>query len=76
MNAEHRPIHPRLAVAVAPGRVIDVPGDLVAAILAADPVVRRECAKWSRMFGSDGRVILIDPDLVARILGRWPEINR
>lgn len=76
MGAEHWPVSFRLALVVAPGRVLDVPDGLVAAILAAEPTVRRECVKWSGMFGAGGRVILVDPDLVDRILSRWPEMKR
>jgi hypothetical protein len=75
MNPEHPPIPVRLAVALASGHTIDVPADLVPAILAAEPAVRRECLKWTRMHGAGGRVIVIDSDLVGRILGEWPEIN-
>jgi hypothetical protein len=76
MNAEHHPIPVRLALALAPGRVLDVPADLVPAILAAEPDVRRDCVKWNRMHGAGGRVIVIDAEVVARILDAWPEINR
>jgi hypothetical protein len=72
MDAEHPPIPVRLALALAPGHTIDVPADLVPAILAAEPAVRRECLKWTRMHGAGGRVIVIDSDLVARIIKRWP----
>jgi len=74
MDDEHRPIRVRLAVAVAAGRVLDVPDDLVAAILAAEPTVNREARKWAAKVGPGGRLIVIDPELVAGILGRWPEI--
>jgi hypothetical protein len=75
MNIEHPSPRPRLALALPSGQTIDVPDDLVAAILAAEPAVRREVAQWSRMFGLSGRVILIDPELVARILDGWPQIR-
>jgi hypothetical protein len=74
MTADHGEALPGLALVVSEGVTVDVPHDLVPAIVAAEPVVRRECVKWSAMFGSGGRVILIDPELVARILGGWPEI--
>jgi hypothetical protein len=74
MTANHVEALPGLALVMSEGVTIDVPHDLVPAILAAELVVRRECVKWSRMFGSGGRVILIDPELVARILDGWPEI--
>jgi hypothetical protein len=74
MDDEHRPIPVRLAVAVAAGRVLDVPDDLVAAILAAEATVNREAGKWAAKMGPGGRLIVIDPELVARILEGWPEI--
>jgi hypothetical protein len=61
----------RLALSVA-GVTIDVPGDLVAVIVAAEPDVGRELLRWRRMHGPGGRVIIIDPQLVARILTQWP----
>jgi hypothetical protein len=76
MGVEHPLLPPRLAVALAPGHIIDVPERLVPAILAAEPVVRHECLKWSRMHGTGGRVIVIDPVLVTRLLDGWPEIGQ
>jgi hypothetical protein len=40
-------------------------------IIAADPTVRREWVKWSRMHDTGGGLILIDADTVASILERW-----
>jgi hypothetical protein len=76
MNAEPHPIPVRLALALGSGCTVDVPRDLVPAILAAEPDVRREARKWTAKMGASGRLIVIDPELVARILGEWPEINR
>jgi len=76
MKSEHPPTPVRLALALAPGRTIDVPGDVVPAILAAEPDVRRDCLRWSRMHAAGGRVIVIDAEIVARILDTWPEINQ
>jgi hypothetical protein len=71
VGAEDTPPTPRLALLVAPGEVVDVPEDLAVEIIAAEPTVRREWVKWSRMHGPGGRLILIDADLVARIAERW-----
>ena len=70
------PIPVRLALALASGRTIDVPGDLIPAILAAEPIVNREARRWTAKMGSGGRLILIDGEIVARVLDRWPEIIR
>jgi hypothetical protein len=76
MKSERPPIPVRLALALPPGRTIDVPGDVVPAILAAEPDIRREYVRWSRMHGAGGRVIVIDAEIVARVLDAWPEINQ
>jgi hypothetical protein len=72
----HHPIPVRLALALASGRTIDVPDDLIPAILTAEATINREARKWTAKMGPGGRLIVIDPDLVDRVLGRWPEINR
>jgi hypothetical protein len=71
IDAEDTQPIPRLALLVFPGAVVDVPRDLVPAILAAEPIVRREVVRWTRMHGPGGRLILIDTDTVARIAERW-----
>ena len=69
IGAEDTPT-PRLALLVS-GIVVDVPHDLAVEIIAAEPTVRREWTKWSRLHHPGGRLILIDADLVARIAERW-----
>jgi hypothetical protein len=49
MNADQEPPHPRLALLAAPGEVVDVPDDVAVEIIAAEPTVRREWVKWSRV---------------------------
>jgi hypothetical protein len=73
MDADKEPPHPRLAILVAAGEVVDVPDDSAGAIIAAEPVARHEVLPLEPHARPRWRLILIDGDLVDRIIERWPQ---